>query len=102
MTDDATEPERPRVEPEIIPPDRAGRPADWRQPSSPRYGASGAAGTHRIYVARLGPFGATLLMLVFAILVAIMFLAIVGAALIWLPIIALVVVVAAIYRHLLR
>jgi len=38
---------------------------------------------HRIYVARLGPFGVALLMLIVGILAAVILLAVVGAVLIW-------------------
>jgi hypothetical protein len=101
MADNSTEPERPRQEPEIIPPDRARTGPDWRQPAWRPHGWSGT-GTQRVYVARVGPFGVAMLMLAFAILGAVIFLAIIGAVLIWIPVVALLVVVAAIFRVLRR
>jgi fatty acid desaturase len=107
MTDDSNQPERPRAEPEIIPPDRNRSQPDWRQPDWRQtmwrpYGSTGPGGTHRVYITRLGPFGIAMLMLVFAVLFAVTILAILGAALIWIPAVALFVVGAAIYRHLRR
>jgi hypothetical protein len=86
-------PEIPRVEPEIIPPDRAH--SDWRQPVW-------QSGTQRIYVGRVGPFGAGMFLLAFALLMAVIVVAVVGAVLIWIPLIALAVVAAGIFRFLRR
>lgn len=102
MADNSNQPERPRVEPEIIPPDRTRRGYDWRQPAAAPYSADRAGGTHRIYVARVGPFGFTLLMLAVGILSAVFLFAILGAVLIWLPVVALLLIVGAIFRYLLR
>jgi hypothetical protein len=105
MVDDTNPPERPRVEPEIIPPDRSGRsdrPQSRTQPSWGPYGSTQARGTQRIYVSRIGPFGFAALMLVFAALVAAIFLVIIGAVLIWIPVVAFLVIVAAIYRFFRR
>jgi hypothetical protein len=102
MAEDSNQPEQPRVEPEIIPPDRPRRQSDWRQSNWPPrwrpYQFGQARQTHRIYVTRLGPFGCALLFLVLAILAAAIFLAILGAVLLWVPVVALLVVVAAIFR----
>jgi hypothetical protein len=90
VTDDRSAPERPRAEPEIIPPDRnPGRPA-WRRSAFPDI-----AGTQRIYVTRVGPFGGILLLLAVFVLVAVVLLAVLGALIIWIPIVGLVVLVAA-------
>lgn len=98
MTDDKDRPERPRAEPEIIPPERSGRGSDWGR-SPWREGAfSQTRGTNRIYVARLGPFGVALLMLAVAAIVAIVLIAVLGAVLIWIPVIAVLVVIAALFR----
>jgi hypothetical protein len=83
------EPERPRVEPEILPPDRGGRNG-W-----PPYGER-AHGTHRIYVRRIGPLGFALLMLVVGLLAGVMLLVLIGAALIWIPVVAVLVIIAAV------
>ena len=48
------EPERPRQEPEIIPPDKnSSRGSAW----PPSHGYAEARGSRRIYVARIGPLG---------------------------------------------
>lgn len=96
--DDQKRPERPRVEPEIIPPDRGSRGSDWTR-SPWRGGAYGETrGTQRIYVTRLGPFGVALLFLAIAAIVAIILIAALGAVLIWIPVVAVLVVVAALFR----
>jgi hypothetical protein len=104
MANDKDQPELPRVEPEIIPPDRAGsgpgRGADWRRAAWRPYGQNESAGMHRVYVTRIGPFGFAMLTLVFAILAAAVFLIFAGAILLWLPVVALLIVVGAIVRFL--
>jgi hypothetical protein len=60
MANDRDQPELPRVEPEIIPPDRQerggpGRGFDWRRPAWRTDGQNETAGMHRVYVARIGP-----------------------------------------------
>ena len=99
MMEDRTEPEWPHRAPEIIPPDRSGREAPWRQQHSwRRYDSSQAGGTQRVFVARLGPIGTALLVLVIGVLAALVLLAVLGAILIWIPIFALLVAVGAIIR----
>ena len=103
MVDDPAQPERPRVEPEIIPPDRNPRRPDWRRQAWRRqtrqpFFSTAADETHRIYVARLGPFGIALLMLILGVVVAVILLALVGAVLIWIPAVALLVAVGALFR----
>jgi hypothetical protein len=46
-----------------------------------------------------GPFGAAILMLVFAILVAVLVLAVIGAALVWIPVFALALAFGAWLNH---
>jgi hypothetical protein len=87
--DNGKTPERPRVEPEIIPPDRT-RSAR----RDPTYAEMG--GTHRVYVTRIGPLGGALLMLVIAVFVAVGGLLLFGALLIWLPLVALILIIGAI------
>lgn len=87
MANDRTSPERPRLEPEIIPPDRSA----WRTD-----GYAESSGTHRIYVGRLGPFGGIVLLIAIVIVAVILLLAFLGALLIWLPLVALIVAAAAI------
>jgi hypothetical protein len=94
MADDP-KPERPRVEPEIIPPGRDQSP--WRSDTFTQ-----SHGSQRIYVTKIGPFGFTLLLLALAALAAVIVVAIIGAFLIWIPVVALLVVVAAAFRFLRR
>ena len=104
MVEDPNQPERPRLEPEIIPPGQ--NPPDWRQQRShqrtwqPFF--STAAGTHRVYVARLGPFGFALMTLILGVVVALIMLAVVGVVLIWIPAVLLLVAVGALVRFLRR
>ena len=105
MANDRDQPELPRVEPEIIPPDRQerggpGRGFDWRRPAWRADGQNETAGMHRVYVARIGPLGFALLTLAFAILAAAFLLIFAGAILLWLPVVALLIVVVAIFRFL--
>ncbi|MFL5098049.1 MAG: hypothetical protein ACJ8ES_22325, partial [Xanthobacteraceae bacterium] len=58
---------RPRVEPEIIPP---GQP----DPRSRRGPAFDGHGTQRVYVARVGPFGFAMVALAVALVLALVFL----------------------------
>jgi hypothetical protein len=94
------EPERPRSEPEIIPPDH-GRGPNRRGPNDPGqswppYGFTQTRNTHRVYVSRIGPFGFALIMLVVGFLAAILLLILIGAALIWIPVVAVFIVIAAV------
>ena len=103
MVDDPDQPERPRVEPEIIPPDRNPRRPDWRQQAWRRqtwqpFFSTAADETHRIYVAKLGPLGVALLILLIGVIAAVILLALVGAVLIWIPVVALLVAVGALFR----
>jgi hypothetical protein len=84
--------EKPRSEPEIIPPDRGDRQS--------RSGAAGirvfldGGGVRHIYVARLGPLGMVVLALTVGILFAITLILVLGAFLIWIPLISLLVTAA--------
>jgi hypothetical protein len=98
----SNKPEQPRVEPEIIPPERTRQGMDWRQPAWRPYGPGQAGGSYRVYVGRVGPFGVAMLALAFAILAVVIVFAIIGAVLFWIPIVALAVVAAAIFRFLRR
>ena len=97
MADDRDPPEQPRFEPEIIPPDRSGRQSPWNP-----YGFTETRGTYRIHVTRVGPFGIALLMLAIAALVTIIMIAVLGAVLIWIPVVAVVLIVGALLRMLRR
>jgi len=93
MANHGSRPERPRSEPEIIPPGAPLRPG----PSSrPPY--TGTSGRTRIYVARVGPLGFTLLMLAITLLGAAFLVAFIGAFLLWIPIVAVIVIIAGVAR----
>jgi hypothetical protein len=89
----------PRSEPEIIPPDR-GR-TEW--PPGPRspWVSADAYGTRRIYVRKIGPTGVLLLALLVGTLAALIFVLLLGAFLIWIPV-AILVFVAAVVGGLMR
>jgi hypothetical protein len=80
--------EQPRSEPEIIPP--GGN--DWRGGRPWPY--SGQQGTQRIFVTRLGPFSTFLLIAAIGIAAALMLIVLLGAFLLWIPIVAFVLAVA--------
>jgi hypothetical protein len=67
---------RPRVEPEIIPPGQA-------DPHSLR--TASFKGAQRIYVAQVGPFGFAMVALVVALVLALVFLLVLGAFVIFIP-----------------
>jgi hypothetical protein len=102
MVEDSNQPERPRIEPEIIPPDRTPHRSDRHQQTWHPFFSTAADERHRIYVARLGPFGIALLVLILGVVVALILLAVVGAFLIWVPVVLLLVAVGAILRFLRR
>jgi len=83
--------ERPRVEPEIIPPDHSDARSAWRTPPFAE-----AGGTQRIYLRRLSPFGGILLLAAIVVIALIALLAFLGALLLWIPLLALILVVTAI------
>jgi hypothetical protein len=82
----------PRSEPEIIPPDRE-RP-EWRRNRSGAWIAVDAQGTRRIYIRRIGPGGFILLALLVAVFAALVFVVLVGAVLLWIPVAILLVLAA--------
>ena len=94
MPSNKNQPERPRREPEIIPPgkDRPDRNSGW----PPNYGYSQTRSTHRIYVSRIGPLGFAIFVLIIAMFGGVLLLALIGAAFIWLPLLAVFAVIAGI------
>jgi hypothetical protein len=98
MAGHSNEPERPRVEPEIIPPDRTGgrNPRGQGWPPPPYGYSQGAGGSHRVFVTRIGPLGFGLLMLVVGLFAAVLLLLLIGTALLWLPLVAVFVVMSAV------
>lgn len=104
MAHDTDQPENPRFEPEIIPPEhsRASQSRTWQPSWSAGAGFRQMHGNQRVYVTRLGPFGIGVALLAFAALTAAILLALIGALLFWLPVIALIVgaaIVARIFRR---
>jgi hypothetical protein len=96
MTDQRPVPERPRSEPEIIPPGEADARSRW---GSARAWTS--AGSQRVYVARVGPFGFAMAALAIAIIAAIIFLLLLGAFVIVIPLAGLLLA-AAVVTSMLR
>lgn len=90
MTEESPRPQRPTVVPEIIPPNRHPHPPARRGAEFTPFG-----GTHRIYVTRLGPFGGILLMLALIVFAAVMFVAFLGALILWIPLVIFIALVAA-------
>lgn len=92
--------EEPRSEPEIIPPDRAGRQSEHT--SSRARVFVGSHGAERIYIATPGPLGIILVALVAGIMAAALLILLLGAFLIWVPLVVFFVggaVVAGILRR---
>lgn len=86
--------EQPRSEPEIIPPNCADRSV-WGQPDF------AVRGTDRVYVTKVGPLGLILLGLVIAAVAALLVVLVLGAVLLWIPVIALLVAIG-VFSGLLR
>jgi hypothetical protein len=84
-------PEQPRSEPEIIPPGDADARARW---------SFDGRGTHRVYVAKVGPFGFVLLAFVIAALIGLVLLFLVGAFVILIPLAGLLLAVAVVTSFL--
>jgi hypothetical protein len=95
MTDRHPVPERPRSEPEIIPPGEADARSRW---GTARMWTSGS---QRVYVARVGPFGFAMAALAVAIIAAIIFLLLLGAFVIVIPLAGLLLA-AAVFGSMLR
>jgi hypothetical protein len=83
---------RPRAEPEIIPPGEA----DLHSRRGARAAFEGR-GTQRIYVARVGPFGFAMAALAVALLAAAVFLLVLGAFVILIPLAGLVLAAAVLF-----
>ena len=89
--------EEPRSKPEIIPPDHAERSA--RGTSRMRIFVD-THDTERVYSAKLGPLGIILAALTTGLLLAVMLILLLGAFLIWIPVVGLLVAAAIISRLL--
>lgn len=96
----SNEPERPRVEPEILPPDRSRNGQNWPPPP---YGyTTGASGSQRIFITRIGPLGLGLASLVVGLFAVVLLLLLISTALIWLPFVAAIVILGAVVGALRR
>src|SRR3954468_1575065 len=95
MADDLSKPraEQPRVEPEIIPP---GEPL--RSPRMSEFGD--APFGQRIYVARFGSFGIIMVVLAIVAVTTVILILLLGALLIWIPVVGLIVAAAFLSRFL--
>lgn len=98
MADDRERPERPRLEPEIIPPERFRGDSEW----PPHAWRPHVGMRQRVYIAHLGPFGFAALMAIIGLIVALILLAVVGAILIWIPVLALLLAAGLVFRLLRR
>jgi hypothetical protein len=96
--------ERPAAEPEIIPP---GHPSSaWDRRNAPPGGFFGARYGQRVYSAQVGPVGLVLFALLAVLLVAAILVFVIGALLVWIPVIALLaaagIVLAGLRRYFTR
>lgn len=82
--------EQPRSEPEIIPP---GQDDPWRRGNRTWY-FSGSRGNSRIYLTRLGPLSTFFVVAGIAVAAALLLILVLGAFLIWIPILGLIVAAA--------
>jgi hypothetical protein len=91
------------TEPEIIPPGQEPRdwPRDWPRGRPDPWASFHVHGTRRIYVRRIGPIGILLLAALIGTIAALVFVVMVGAFLIWIPV-AILLFVAAIVGGLMR
>lgn len=83
--------DRPRSEPEIIPPSN--------QPDAGIWASKTTYGTHRIYLTRLGPFGISLLAAAIGAILMLAGVFLLGFFLIWiLPLIVTLIIIAVVIR----
>lgn len=92
--------EKPRLAPEVIPPDRPGRRRSRDAPEMRIF--VDTRGAEHVYVARVRPLGIIVLVLIVGLLSTVMLVLLMSTVLIWLPFVAIVVVasiVAALWRR---
>jgi hypothetical protein len=95
--------EKPRSEPEIIPPDHAERRTAQGRPQTRVF--IDAHGTERVYVAKLGPLGIILAILTTGILSTVMLILLFATFLIWVPLVVLFIagaIISGLMRYLRR
>lgn len=100
MTDPASKPppEQPRYEPEIIPPGATHDPFRSRA-------TFGSQRTQRIFVGRIGPLGIVMIALVVGFIIALVLVLLLGAFLLWIPIVGLLLaggLISAAWRKYIR
>ena len=83
--------EQPRSEPEIIPP---GHDDPWLRGGSRAWYFRGSGGSGRVYLTRLGPLSTFLLVAAIGLVAALLLIVLLGAFLIWIPILGLLVAAA--------
>jgi hypothetical protein len=86
-----SEPEQPRSEPEIIPPDRGGRAGRGDGYVWVSTGGQGGQRGQRIYMARPGPFSIILALLIAGLVLAAIVLLLLGLVLFWIPVVIFIV-----------
>ena len=94
--------ERPRSEPEIIPPPPGPR---WRLDDEAWTNTSSMGDprrTQRIYIARISPFSLALLLIAIGVLAALVVIFFIGLVVFWIPVIAVLVAAALGYARLRR
>ncbi|MCP9628189.1 hypothetical protein NML43_13930 [Rhodopseudomonas palustris] len=84
MTDQPRQPERPRFEPEIIPPGESHDPRGTRV-------FIDQTTTEQIFVGRISPLQMFMLALVIGAVIAVVLVILLGAFLLWIPIVGLLV-----------
>jgi hypothetical protein len=87
--DERSTPERPRSEPEILPPERSDGPM-----RDARWERAGAEGVYRVRVVKLGPVGATLLAIGIGVASAVLLVLMLSTVLILIPVVGLLIAVA--------
>jgi hypothetical protein len=95
--DQRSTPERPRSEPEILPPERS----DTGPMHDARWERAGTEGVYRVRVVKLGPVGATLLAVGIGVASAVLLVLVFSTLLILIPIVGLLIA-AGIIAGLLR
>ena len=90
--------ERPRAEPEIIPP---GQPDASRDGiGAPSEGVFGARYGGRVYVAKVGPWGVIMLAALALLIAAALVVFVIGTLLIWIPVVAVLIIAGFLFGKL--
>jgi hypothetical protein len=92
--------ERPAVEPEILPPNHPH--AAWNRFRTREGGLFSARYGQRIYVGRVGPLGVALFIALVILIAAAVLVFVIGALLVWIPVIALLAVAGIVLAWLRR